>query len=709
MPPLTLAHPLPSAAARVEDPRLITGRGRYVTDITVPGMLHAVFVRSTHAHARLDQVDCAAAVASAGVRAVLRSADFGYPVMPSINPLGNGFAGPMCHLMAHGSVTAVGQPMAMIVAGTLDAATLAAELVEVDYAPLPVNLDHAAGAAPVTTVTHRAGDMAAAERDAAHRVSVSQVQPRVSAMALEPRAVLAQWSNDTASLTVWLASQSPSRARDDIARAAGMPVASVQVISPDVGGAFGARASVHPEELLVALAAQRLKAAVKWTGTRSEEFTSAVQGRGAHLAGTLTLDAMGRFASLTARIDFPLGAWLPFSAAVPARNAARILPGPYRVAAINVKSETRMAHAAAINIYRGAGRPEAALLMECLVDAAARQAGIDPVALRRANLIPASAMPYPTPTGEVFDSGDYRAALDRACERFGYAHERSEQARRRAVGELVGIGVAMYVEPCGAGWESARVTLQADGCVQIASGSPAQGQGHETTYAAIAAAALDCAPADVTVEQGDTRTCPDGIGALASRSIAIGGSAVHEAATKLAQRRASGAALPLTEDIVYHAPGEAWAHGCVIARLSIDRDTGEPTIERIVWVDDAGHIISPQLAEGQLVGGMAQGIGQALLESIVYDADGQLLTGSLMDYAVPRAGAMPMPELDHLVSPAGTNALGAKGVGEAGCIGVPAALLNAAADALAPLSVEASALQFPLTAPRLWRAMRSAS
>jgi carbon-monoxide dehydrogenase large subunit len=702
------ASPAPRAA-RVEDLRLITGRGRYVTDIVVPDMLHAVFVRSTHAHARLDRVDCAAAAASPGVIAVLCSADLGHPAMPPINPLANGFAGPVCHLMAHGSVTAVGQPIVLVVAASADAANLAAELVEVDYAPLPVEADHAASAAPVTAVRYRAGDMAAAQRDAAHRVSVSQRQPRVSAMALEPRAVLAQWVTETATLTVWLASQSPARARDDIARAAGMPVASVRVISPDVGGAFGARASVHPEELLVALAAQRLKAAVKWTGTRSEEFTSAVQGRGARLAGTLTLDAAGRFTSLTARIDFPLGAWLPFSAAVPARNAARILPGPYCVAALDIQSETRMAHAAAINIYRGAGRPEATLLMECLVDDAARQARIDPVELRRANLIPASAMPWTTPTGEVLDSGDYLAALERACERFGYTHERREQARRRAAGEVVGIGVAMYVEPCGAGWESARVTLQADGRVHVASGSPAQGQGHETSYATVAAAALGCAPGDVTVEQGDTRTCPDGIGALASRSIAIGGSAVHEAASKIAQRRAGGAVLPLTEDIVYHAPGEAWAHGCVIARMAIDRDTGTPTIERIVWVDDAGRVISPQLAEGQLLGGMAQGVGQAMQESIVYDAAGQLLTGSLMDYALPRAGAMPMPEIENLVSPARTNVLGAKGVGEAGCIGVPAALLNAAADALAPLGVETSALQFPLTAPRLWQALRSAS
>ena len=312
---------------------------------------------------------------------------------------------------------------------------------------------------------------------------------------------------------------------------------------------------------------------------------------------------------------------------------------------------------------------------------------------------------FANPTGETLDAGDYVAALDHAAIAFEYEAERAAQLRRRAAGEWVGIGIAQYIEPCGQGWESARVTLLGDGSVEVASGSSAQGQGHETSYAAIAASALGCDPVRVRVRHGDTGHGPEGVGALASRSMAIGGSAVLLAAQEAARRRDQGEPLPLSVEQIYSAPAEAWSYGCVIARMSIDAETGHPKVERLVWADDAGHIVSPQLAEGQLLGGLAQGLGQALLERIVYDADGQLVTGSLMDYAVPRADDMPPVELHSLHVPTAANALGAKGVGEAGCIGVPAALLNAAADALSPLGEPE--LDFPLTAERLWRATQS--
>jgi carbon-monoxide dehydrogenase large subunit len=325
--------------------------------------------------------------------------------------------------------------------------------------------------------------------------------------------------------------------------------------------------------------------------------------------------------------------------------------------------------------------------------------------LRLRNLIAAQDMPYKTPTGETLDAGDYVAALRLACERFGYAAAREAQARRRAHGEVLGIGLAFYIEPCGQGWESARVTLQTDGRVLVHSGSSGQGQGHETTFATIAADVLGCAEDQVTVFQGDTASCPEGVGALASRSIAIGGSAIAQAAQQVAAKRDAGDAFPLSAEVIYTAPAEAWSYGCVMAQMMIDPDTGKPTVERIVWADDAGRIISPQLAKGQLLGGMAQGLGQAMLERIVYDADGQLQTGSLMDYAVPRAEDIPPVELIGLHQPTQANLLGAKGVGEAGCIGVPAALLNAAADALSPWGEPE--LDFPLTSERLWRAMTS--
>lgn len=702
-------HPLqadtrPGGLARAEDHRLLTGRGHYVHDVSRPGMLHAVFMRSVHPSARILGIDTAAAEASDGVVAVLGGAQLAGLAMPPPNALLPGLNAPSSSLLPVDHVDAVGQPIVLVLASTLAAAQQAAELVFVDYEAWPAQPDLADGAEQVATVHHRAGDRAAAQALAVHRVAVSQQQPRVVSMSLEPRAAVAEWREVDGSLTVWLPSQSPARARDDLARTLGLPKDKVRVIAPDVGGSFGAKASVCPEDLVIAFAAKHLKATVKWVSSRSDEFTSAAQGRGARLQGVLWLDASGRFLHLEAQLRFPLGAWLPFSAVAPMRNAARILPGPYRVGSIDIKATATKSNTAAVNIYRGAGRPEAALLMERLVDKAARLAGIDPVALRLRNLLATEALPYATPTGESFDAGDYRAALERACDRFGYAAERRAQATRRAAGEVVGIGIAMYVEPCGQGWESARVTLQADGRVRVASGSAAQGQGHETSYAVIAAEALGIDAALVGVDHGDTAICPDGIGALASRSMAIGGSAVAQAARQALQRRDAGEALPIVADTIYTAPTEAWSYGCVIARMAVDADTGQPTIERIVWVDDAGRIISPQLAEGQLLGGLAQGLGQAMLERIVYDPEGQLVTGSLMDYAVPRADNMPPIELESMAVATDANLLGAKGVGEAGCIGVPAALLNAAADALSPFGEPD--LEFPLTAERLWRAMQ---
>ncbi|MGE0797439.1 MAG: xanthine dehydrogenase family protein molybdopterin-binding subunit [Lautropia sp.] len=701
--------------------RLLTGRGRYVHDVDCPGMLHAVFVRSMHACARLAALDTAAARACDGVVAILTGEDLDGLTMPPPNPLVANLRAVAMPLLAADRVDSVGQPIALVVAATLLAAQSAAEQVLVDYAEEAGQAGQAATAAapPVAAIAHRNGDVEASARRAVHRVQVEQRQPRVVAMSLEPRAAVAAWEaagggdpcDDGGTLTVWLPTQAPARARTDIAFAVGLDRSRVRVIAPDVGGAVGSKASVSPEDLVVACAARRLRAAVKWQSPRTEEFTAGMHGRGARLAGELWLDGDGHFVHLRARLAFSLGAWLPFSAVVPARNAARILPGPYRVASVDIAAEARRSNQAAVNIYRGAGRPEAALLMERLVEVAARASGIDPVELRRRNLIEAAAMPYATPTGEQFDAGDYAAALDRACARFDYPAERCEQARRRAGGALVGIGIACYVEPCGQGWEAARVTLAADGSVEVASGAPAQGQGHAASFAAIAAEALGCPVARVRVIAGDTAQCPDGIGALASRSIAIGGSAVLQAARAAAERRDHGEALPIVADTIYTAPGEGWSYGCVIARLAIDRDTGGATVERIVWIDDAGRIISPLSAENQLLGGLAQGVGQAMLERIVYDDAGQLLTGSLLDYAVPRADDLPplgAIELESMAVPTEVNLLGAKGVGEAGCIGVPAALLNAAADALAPLmpgGIEPE-LEFPLTAEQLWRAIR---
>lgn len=696
---------------RREDPTLLTGRGVFTGDVMTPGCLHAVFVRSPMPHGRVRAIDTQGAEGAPGVVAVLTAATLspsGQAVyLPPPNPLLPITHAPQMDVLARDVVFYVGQPVALVVARSLAEAQHAAQKVQLDIEPLAPVLDFA-GTESVTQVSHPFED-AARVKPAATTCITCEVEldvPRVLALSMEPRGMLAQWvqaSDDSPeSLTVWLGTQSPSRAQADIAAALAWPEARVRVISGHVGGAFGAKSSVCPEDLAIVLAARLLRASVRWQSTRSEEFTSGMHGRGARLKGSLSLSADGRFDTLSADLRFTVGAWLPFSAVAPLRNAARILPGPYRVAKLDVQGSAGLSHSAPVTIYRGAGRPEAALLMETLVEQTARAAGMDPVELRRRNLVPASAMPYTTPTGEVFDSGDYLRALTQACERFDYERQRQLQAQRRAQGEVVGIGLALYVEPCGTGWESAHVDWHEDGTVTVATGSPAQGQGHGTTYARIAAQALGLDPQAVTVLYGDTALCPPGVGALASRSTAIAGSAIVQACNELKARRAAGEALPLSAGGRFTA-AESWSYGCVIARMSVDRDTGRPTIEQIVWADDAGHIVHPELAKGQLIGGLAQGLGQAMFEKLVYDDAGQLITGSLMDYAVPRADDMPAIDIHSFAIPSPNNLLGAKGVGEAGCIGVPAALMNAARDALSPLGE--CPLQFPLTAEQFWRAM----
>ncbi|MGE0311322.1 MAG: xanthine dehydrogenase family protein molybdopterin-binding subunit [Lautropia sp.] len=733
------ADPPPSPLLRREDARMLRGDGRFVDDIRLPGMLHARFVRSPHARALIRRVDVTAAAAVPGVVAAFTGADFAAVRMPSVNPLVDGLVLPERHPMAIGAVDYPGQALALVLAADAASARHAASLVTVDAAPVEaiadpgperVDAGEAAdggdggdGGVVEAGVEGRAGDgegvfglsfgapQAPDDPDTV-RVGCRLRQPRVAAVALEPRSIVVAVDPADRRLTVWIQSQSPSRTRTDIAAALGVDAERVRVIAPDVGGAFGAKASVFPDDLLICAAAHRLGRTVKWTATRSEEFVAGVHGRGASLRGSLALAPDGGFRSLDASLAFPLGGWLPFSATVPARNAARILPGPYRVASVHVRARGFASSAPAVNIYRGAGRPEAAILVETLVDRAARRLRIDPVELRRRNLLRATDLPWRTPTGETLDSGDYLATLEQACDAFGYDEARDRQRKRRACGEWVGIGVACYVEPCGQGWESARVTARADGRFVVASGSSAQGQGHETVFAQVAAAALGCDPAAIDVLQADTRDCPPGIGALASRSIAIGASAIDVACRRLAARIAGGerarADAPLEASVVYEARGEAWSHGCVIVQLRLEAGTGRPRVEALVWADDAGHIVNPVLAHGQLVGGLAQGVGQALLERLMIDEHGQLLTGSLMDYALPRATDVPVPTIVGRATPSPMNALGAKGVGEAGCIGVPAAILNAAADALAARPSGApddDELQFPLTPERLWRAM----
>lgn len=685
------------------DERLIRGQGFYVQDAAPPNALHAAFVRSDHAHAQVLGIDASPALALPGVVAVWQASDVQNVPTPGVNPLWPLSVDVPMPLLADTTVEHVGQALAMVLARDASTAQAAADAVRVSLHPIKAWGDADPDSPVVAGFEHRFGDATARWGTL---VSVDLTVPRVLAMAMEPRACVAHWQVPAQRLQVWLGSQTPSRAQADLARALGLTPSQVHLISPDVGGAFGAKASITPEDILVALAAHRLATTVQWKASRSEEFLSGQHGRGAQLHAQLSVDANGQMVSLQAQLQYALGAWLPFSALVPMRNATRILPGPYRVPNGHIQSQARRAHTAPVGIYRGAGRPEAALLMESLIDRAARRLGMDPVQLRRINLIPAQAMPHATPTGETLDSGDFPQLLEMACERFGYAQERASQRERRAKGEWVGLGVAMYVEPCGQGWESAHVTWHANGDVTVASGSPDQGQGHALTFGQLAASQLNVPLQRVQVLMGDTDLCPPGIGALASRSSAIAGGAVHMACREVLAQRAQGMALPVTAQARFESQ-EAWASGCVMVRLSIDAATGQPRIERLLWVDDAGVTLQPDLVQGQLLGGAAQGIGQALMEQLVHDSAGQLLTGSLMDYAVPRADDMPPIELHAMHTPSPLNPLGAKGVGEAGCIGVPAAIMGAARDALSPLG-EVD-LQMPLRSEQLWQALQTAS
>lgn len=698
-PPSTSASEF--APLRREDTALLTGRSCFVHDVSVQGASHVVFVRSSQAHGRLLRLDTDSAARMPGVLAVFTAQDVGEHCMPAANPLLPVPQGLRFALMAGAQIEHAGQAVAMVIAQTLAAARAAAEAVQVEVEAQDAVPDFE-GREALTQVAFGSGMPVS---DAATVAQTRIGCPRVVAMTMEPRALVAEVTEGGSGLKVWSGSQAPSRMQSDIAALLALDAQQVHVITPHVGGAFGAKSSVYPEELLVCWAAWRLQRSLRWTSTRSEEFASAMHGRGAQLAGALQCSPEGQMVALQADLNFALGAWLPFSAVVPLRNAARILPGPYHLQSLQVQGEAALSHAAPVTIYRGAGRPEAALLMETLVEMAARRLGMDPVALRLRNLIGSHEMPFETPTGEVLDSGDYVGLLQQACDRFAYDEERAAQARRRQSGECVGIGMALYIEPCGKGWESARVTLQASGRVEVASGSPAQGQGHLTTFARIAAEALGIDEALVDVVCGDTAACPPGIGALASRSVAIGGSAIAQACRQAKSQRGAGQALPIVVETRYESE-ETWSSGCVVVRMAIDTETGHPRIEKVVWIDDAGRIIHPVLAHGQLVGGFAQGFGQAMLEEIVYDAAGQLLTGSLMDYAVPRAEDLPELEIDSRCTPAATNLLGSKGVGEAGCIGVPAALMNAARDALAPLVGEVQ-LDFPLRPQRLWQLLQT--
>jgi carbon-monoxide dehydrogenase large subunit len=683
------------------------------------------------------------------VLAVLTGADLAGRVGPMpVNAIeGAAVADAPIPLLATGRVRFAGEPVAVVAAATRAAAADAAELVSVDYDPLPVVVDpHAALEAAVCLHDHldgnvllrwrrRHGDVDGAFAAAARVVRGRFRMPRLVASPIEPRGALAAYAAAGDLLTLWLSAQDPHRPLRQLAAVLRRPPERCRVVVGDVGGAFGSKGALAPEAAVAAILAMRLGRPVKWVETRSESFLASYQGRGQEIQAELAVDAGGRFLALRARVLADLGAYLYPITPAPPVTAAMLLTGAYDVAAVDVELLGVATNKVPTGPYRGAGRPEGAYVAERLADLAAADLAADPATIRRRNLIPPERFPHTTALGFTYDSGDYGRALDRACELLGYdQHRRRQQAARRD-GRLVGIGLCVFVERAGAGlWEHGSVTLGPDGHATVRTGSTPHGQGHQTTFAQIAADALGLTPEEVTVEAGDTRTVPEGMGTYASRSVTTGGSAVYLAARQVAAKAARIAAwlvastgrpatlaevaaaacdparLPpglepgLEAEVRFELPGPVFPFGAYAAVVEVDRDTGRLQVQRLVGVDDAGRVVNPLLAEGQVTGSAAQGIGQALFEEAVYDDAGQLLTGNLAGYGLPSAAEVPLVQGELLETPSPFTPLGVKGLGESGAIAVPAAIANAAADALAPLGVRH--LDPPYTPERLWRVLR---
>ncbi len=750
------------ATRRREDPPLLRGEGRYLDDLRIDGVAHVVFVRSPHAHARVAALDVDGARKAAGVLAVVTAADVDrFPPIGMIRAI-DGMVVPEMLFVAGDVVRCQGTPVAAVVAESAVLAHDAAALVAVEWTALPGVAEPDAALAPGApavvgrddnrcfTYAIRAGEPERAFASAHRVVAVDVRQARLAGVPLEPRGVAARFTDDT--LTIWSSTQAPHRIRDEVARLLGLPPARVRVIAPDVGGGFGVKGGPYREEVLVPWLARRLGRPVKWISTRVEDFVTTHHGRGAAARGELAVGADGRILGLRARITCPLGPSVGYTAMGTPRNHVRCLPGPYAIGDVDIEAQGAFTTTPPVGPYRGAGRPEAAFLVERLVDEAARALALDPAELRRRNLVPPERFPFATATGESYDSGDYPAMLAEALAAADYAGLRRAQSARRARGELVGVGVSVYVEPSALGWESGLVRVEAGGRVTAVTGSSAHGQGHETVFAQVLADRLAVAPEAIDVRHGDTALIDKGIGTFGSRSTALGAGALVVAAEAVVAkaRRLAGHLLEAHADDVRlgangfsvagvpgravgwgevarlawrgplpagEEPGleasrvlaperEVWSGGAVVAAVRIERETGELVLEQLVWVDDAGTIVNPLLADGQLEGSLAQAWGQIAMEAVRFDADGHLLSGSLMDYAVPRADVMPRAEIRHAHSPTPRNPLGAKGLGEAGTIGVPPAVVNAVVDALAPLGV--THLDMPLTPESIWRALRRA-
>jgi carbon-monoxide dehydrogenase large subunit len=752
---------------RTEDIRFVTGQGQYTDDLQFPGEAHAAFARSPHAHARIKSIDIAAAKSAPGVVGVLIHTDITAGTMPCMAPIPNRDGTPPKltpkPLLAANEVTFVGEAVAMVIAETLAQATDAAELIVIDYEPLDsVGTLEAAptGAQAVPSAPDNLcfdwadGDEAAcnaAFAKAAHVVSLATVQNRVNANPMETRNAIGLYDKATEGYTLYTTSQGAGNLREGIANAVlKVPQEKLRVVTRDVGGGFGMKGFLYPEQVLVLIAAKSVGRPVRWSADRTESFLADDHGRDMRMTGELALDAEGRLLGLRVTGSANMGGYLSqYAPFIPTIAGGRIFGGLYRIPAAFVNVKGYFTNTAPVDAYRGAGRPEAAYLIERLMDAAALQTGIDRVELRQRNLPSPAELPFKNWKGIEFDSGDYPRMLGSALERAGvpgFAARKAQSAKR---GKLRGLGIAYYVEiTFSTGSEPAAVKFTDNGAVEVYVGTQSNGQGHETAFAQLVAERLGVPFESVTVKQGDTDWVNGG-GTGGSRSLNMAGGAlmvaseevirkgkiaagqvlqaggkdvnfevtdeigrfrvagsdgaitVGELAVTLKREKIEGFEQGLDSEGTHKSPSSTFPNGCHICEVEVDPDTGKVDAVSYHVLDDFGRVINPMLVAGQVHGGVAQGLGQALLEDIVYDENGQLLTASFSDYAMPRADDVPDISFAYEEILCKTNAMGAKGCGEAGTVGALAAVMSAVADAIGVVHID-----MPATPERVWRALK---
>ena len=747
---------------RTEDPRFLTTGGVYTTDVAderLAGACHVQFVRSPVAHARILSVDVSAALAQPGVIAAFTGADLADlplpgPPMPMISAH---MAQP---LLAREMVRYVGEPVAVVVTEDRYQGEDAGDLVDVEYDVRPAVVDPAAATddgTPVlfpeagSNVAASFGDPASFATDLFDGcdvvVSRTIVNQRVAPAPMETRAAAASWEDGR--LTAWIPNQGAQGTRGSLAELLGIDQADIRVITPDVGGAFGAKFGADPEHAVVCWVARVLGRPARWTETRNENLVGMTHGRAQ--IQTVTIGGLRDGTVLAYRLEIrqDCGAYPKFGAFLPFLTIL-MAPGPYAFGRAEAAARSVVTNTTPVGAYRGAGRPEATAAVERAIDLFAAEIGVDPAEVRRKNLLPAFTEPHKTAFGAVYDTGDYAAALDKALVAAGYADLRDEQAKRRADGDVVqlGIGLSCYVEITGPGAEeggpseNATVEVHPDGSATILTGTSPHGQGHETVWAMLASEELGIPIDKITVKWGDTDLVPQGGGTGGSRSLQQGGAAVQQASRELldvARERAAGeleanpadlvfdtgrsafavvgdpdasvslAGLAATERLyvraVFRAAGPTFPFGAHVAVVEVDTETGKAVLRRVVTVDDAGTVVNPLLAEGQRHGGIAQGAAQAFLEEVIYDADGNPMTASFADYAFVSAAEMPSFELADMATPTTYNPLGAKGIGEAATIGSTPAVQNAIIDAVAHLGVRH--IDMPATPQRVWQSLRA--